>query len=244
MDVWLIDLGRAGASERLTTDPAREFDPAWVLDGTEIVFNSNRLEGGVTYSLFRRPADRSGDDRSLLSAGVTMSAPDWSPVHRLLMYTAAGNLWTIPVRDDPEPELFLGTPFTEHDGTFSPDGRWVAYVSNETGRQQVYVRPFPERDPPYPVSLNGGRAPRWRGDGKEIFFLSPNGTIMAAAIERGRAGVPVPLVETDLVGVGVGAFPYAVTRDGQRFLVPVALTPPGGTPITVVLNWPAMLRDR
>jgi hypothetical protein len=84
----------------------------------------------------------------------------------------------------------------------------------------------------------GGR----RRDGKEIFFLSPDGTIMAAAIERGRAGVPVPLFETDLVGVGVGAFPYAVTRDGQRFRVPVALTPPGGTPITAVLNWPGRLR--
>ena len=138
-----------------------------------------------------------------------------------------------------KPVIFLATPHNEVSGAFSPDGRWIAYWSDATGRREVYVRPFPIREGLFPISSNGGWSPRWRGDGKELFFLSLDGTVMVAGIDttKGfRATVPQPLFPTN--SSRNDANQYAVSRDGQRFLI---LRRGPSTPITVVLNWPAIL---
>jgi eukaryotic-like serine/threonine-protein kinase len=240
-DIWTIDLA-SGTTTRLTTHSAREFDPAWSPDGTDIAFISSRIGG--TFSLFRRSANGSGEDKQLVSGGA--GAPDWSP-DRVVMFTAPGqatgsDLWTVAVSDDPRRQEFLKTPFAEAGGEFSPNGQLVAYQSNESGRNEVYVRPFP-KGARIPISRDGGRAARWRGDGKELFFLTPDGMLMAAAFDSSKgllATVPQPLFQTHIVFAG-NNHPFAVTSDGNRFLIPVILNPAGAAPITVVLNWSARL---
>ena len=133
------------------------------------------------------------------------------------------DLWTLPLSGERTKSVFLQTAYDEASGTFSPDGRWIAYESNASGRNQVYVRPFPVRDGQFPISRDGGRAPRWSGDGRELFFLTPDGMLMAAGIDTTKAfaaTVPQPLFRTGLTNAG-SFHPYAVAKDGRRFLIPV-----------------------
>ena len=251
IDIWIIDFARDGASWRLTTHPAMDWDPAWSPDGREIAFHSNR-DGGI-YSLFRRSASGGGVDELLHRPARGLYAPDWSPDGRFLIYDENGgdtrnDLWILPLFGDRKlkPWVFLRERFAERNGAFSPDGRWIAYQSDESGRFEVYVRRFPAQGGSHLISRDGGRAPRWRDNGRELFFLAPDGTMMAAAIDPSndsQAGVPRPLFKTSLLGIANNK-PYVVTRDGQRFLVPVAVNPPGAAPLTIVLNWPAKLRGQ
>src|SRR5262249_53746420 len=136
------------------------------------------------------------------------------------------------------PAPFLDTRFDERGGSISPDGRMIAYESNETGRYEVYVRPFPAKEPAHQVSRDGGRAVRWRGDSREIFFLSRDSFMMAAGIEPncGEAvGEPVKLFATQLQAL---FHPYAVDGDGRRFLIPISVAP---EPLRVVLDWRGMI---
>jgi hypothetical protein len=144
------------------------------------------------------------------------------------------------VKDNPVEEVFLKTPHQEIGGVFSPNGRWIAYYSNASGRNEVYVRPFPVRDGVLPISRDGGLSPRWRRDGKEIFFLALDGVMMAADLDETNlrvAGVPRPLFPTHLTSV-TNFRPYAVSPDGQRFLFP---RPGPESPVVVVANWQARL---
>ena len=138
----------------------------------------------------------------------------------------------------------MQTPFTEGGGRFSPDGRWIAYVSNESGRQEVYVTPFPNASGKWQVSTAGGAWQRWRNDGREIFYLTPTNTLMAAEISAQGSAVKVgavrPLFETRLRTDG--RYPYDVSADGQRFLVNNDPLPAASSPITVVVNWTASLK--
>jgi len=158
------------------------------------------------------------------------------------MYMVNGDLWTVAASGDRNRKPWLNTSFNESGGEFSPDGWWVAYQSNESGRMEVSVRPFARRDDKFSISRDGGRYARWRGDGRELFFVRLDGKLMAADIDTTKgfaATVPKELFQTSLVP---GAnHPYAVSRDGQRFLIPVILNQPGATPLTVVVNWPARL---
>ena len=150
-------------------------------------------------------------------------APDWSRDGRFVIYTREGSgtgndLWTVPIDGDRQPQVFLATPHNEASATFSPDGRWIAYQSKSSGRSEVYVLPFPVRGGPVPVSRDGGWSPRWRGDGREIFFVSLNGSLMRAGIDPTNgftATVPTQLFTTDLRPDNNR--PYAVTKNGQRF---------------------------
>ena len=246
LDIWLIDLARAGLTWRLTDDPAWEFDPAWSPDGKLVAFNSNRPEPGKSlYALFVRPANSSGMDELLAARESSVSTPDWSPDRRFIVFGASGpgtdgDLWILPMTGERKPMLFLKTPYNESSATFSPDGRWIAYESNASGRSEVYVRPFPVKEGVFPISRDGGWSPRWRGDGKELFFLSLDGTLMSAVIDTGlAAALPKPLFSTTL-RPGNG-HPYAVMRDGQRFLIPIPHQPAGGSELTVIVNSSAML---
>jgi serine/threonine protein kinase len=238
--IWVMELA-TGRATRLTDDPAWEFDPAWSPDGMHIAFSSNRSNPGRgPYGLFMRASDGSGKDLSLreVEAGINVQTPDWSR-QDVIVYTNESDLWTLSMSGDRKPTAFLNSKHREASGTFSSDGRWIAYESNESGRTEVHVRPFPKREGVYPISRNGGVAPRWRGDGKELFFLSPERTMMVVRIDTAqgfKAEVPQRLFPTQL-GPGHNR-PYDVAADGQRFLIPIEVDPP---PLRLVMDWRALL---
>jgi Tol biopolymer transport system component len=238
-DIWLLDLA-TGRATRLTDDPAGDYDPAWSPDGKHIVFNSDRLG---RYSLFMRASDGSGVDVPLVKSETDdFTVASWSRANVLIFNVFndknASNLWTLSMSGDRTPKVFLSSTHSELNGTFSPDGRWVAYQSDASGRYEVVVRPFPNKDPAQTISRAGGMHPRWRGDGKELYFLSPYGTMMAAGFDATIGlpkGVPQPLFQT-LLGFGENR-PYAVDRNGERFLLPIAPAPE----LSAVMDWRALL---
>ena len=244
VDIWSIDVTGRGTADRLTTNPASDNDPAFSYDGRQIAFNSVRTG---TFSLFRRPSSPGGEDEPLGVAKGTATAPDWSRDGRFLMFTEQAqetqtDLWylSFPSR---KKTSYLHTSFEERSGTFSPDGRWVAYESNVTSRLEIYVDSFPEPKGPTRISRDGGRVPRWRGDGRELFFLAPDGTMMAAGIETANgihSTTPRSLFKTSLT-IPNNYHTFAVAHDGRRFLLPVRLNTQDFASITVVLNWPAKL---
>ena len=241
MDIWTIDLNPGGGARRVTEDPAYEADPAWSGDGRQLAFNSNQPDPrGTRWGLFVRPSDGSGQDVRLVDPVRVVASPDWSLDTKHIVYTDADDLWTVPTAGDRKPSIFLKTPAAEKEPVFSPDGRWVAYSSDRSGRDEVYIRPFPPRDPVHHVSRGGGWAPRWRRNGQELFFLSLDSTVMAVSIDPATGktlSVPRGLFPTELRH-GYQYRPYDVTRDGQRFLVP---TMRPGDDFRVVLNWRTLL---
>ena len=177
----------------------------------------------------------------------------WSPDGKYLIYSmvVAGSgydLWLLPnpgvMPHNPKAVKFLGSASDEIQASFSPDGRFVAYASNETGTYQVYVQTFPLSDRKWPVSTHGGYEPQWRGDGSEIYYLSEDRKLMAVQVGAGPSfGVPKPLFQTRVSGgVDPLRMHYVPARDGQRFLVNTQIGDPTPNPITVVLNWTAGLK--
>ena len=241
VDIWIIDLARVATPQRITDHPAREFDPVWSPDGTQVAFTSDRT--GEKNSLYVRSSSGSGEDQLLVKSETVITTPDWSR-DDVIMFSERGSatqsdLWTLSRSGERKRSVFLQTAYDELAAAFSPDGRWIAYESNKSGRNEVYVRPFPVNEQVLPISRDGGRAPRWRADGRELFFLAPDGTVMTAATDTTgdlTAAVAKPLFPTGSSFTG-NLRPYAVTRDGQRFLIPVPRKEPDS--ITVVLNWPA-----
>jgi len=241
-DIWLIDLATGGATP-LTDDHAGDYDPTWSPDGKYVVFNSTRL-GGL--SLFLRASDGSGVDVPLAtfeaSEADKFAVASWSRNDILIFNVLTKNgdidLWTMSMSGDRTRRVFVSSTQSELNGTFSPNGRWVAYQSNASGRYEIVIRPFPDKDPARTISRDGGKYPRWRGDGKEVFFVSPAGTMMAAAFDptRGVAqGEPQPLFATQ-IRVGDNR-PYAVAKDGQRFLLKVG----PDQQMVAVMDWRTLL---
>jgi dipeptidyl aminopeptidase/acylaminoacyl peptidase len=249
-DLWLLDGERMS---RLTFDPAVDDRAVWSPDGTQIVFRSARTSVGDVY---RKSTSGEGLEELLLTSGQSKVPTSWSSDGRFLLYQIANpqadaDLWIVPMSGDRTPSVFLKTPFRETAGTFSADGRWVAYQSNESGRVEIYVRPFvpPSRDASadkpgrqWQVSTAGGIYPRWRPDGKELYYLSPAGAMMAAPIavtgSTPDPGAPAVLFPTRIVGGGVDTlqgWQYDVAPDG-RFLINTMLDT-AVTPITLIQNW-------
>ena len=201
-----------------------------------IVFNSSRLGGG---SLFQRASDGSGVDVLLAKSEKSESntVASWSRadvlIFNVLKKDGDLDLWTLSMSGDRTRRVFVSSKQNELNGTFSPDGRWVAYQSNASGRYEIVVRPFPNKDPARTISRDGGRYPRWRGDRKELFFVSPDGTMMAAGFDATNGvsqGVPQPLFPTQIRG-GDNR-PYAVDKNG-RFLLNIGPDPQ----FVVVMDW-------
>ena len=223
VDIWLIDLERADRLTRLTDHTAAEYDPAWSPDGNTLLFNSNR-QG--TFTLFKKAAEPGAAEEPVMEGGW-MTTPEWSGPARSIFYSLATSnllrdIWTLPLDGDRKARPFLATRFDERDPAPSPDGRFVAYESDESGRREIYVRPYPAGQPAVPVSLAGGVAPRWRGDGKEIVFISPDGMMTGAAIDTStgfKVAPPKPLFPAR-TNTSNG-HPYAVANNGQRFLIAV-----------------------
>jgi serine/threonine protein kinase/Tol biopolymer transport system component len=261
-DVWMIDAGRSDSESRLTTDPTTESDPAWSHDESRIVFLSydQNVIQDREYTLFQRSSSGTGDNVFLTKAAI-ISTPEWSPDDRVVMFTrqsARGNgkptqpfeLWTIEPSGDRVAKPFLKEAGYQANGAFLPtNGRWIAYEADYahlgSAHSEIFVIRFPEADKRIPISTNGGRAPRWSGDGKELFFLGPDDTLMVAHIETVngvlKASVPEQLFRTGLNQTGFAAHPYVVTKDGQMFLMPKVLELPRRAPVTAVMNWPAKL---
>jgi eukaryotic-like serine/threonine-protein kinase len=246
VDVWVIDIA-TNIRSRLTADAGRDVSPVWSRDGTRIAFQSTRLAMGP--ALRQAFATEARPDELLLEGpgNFTMTPSDWSSDGRFIVYTTHGSdIWALPLFGDRRPFALARTPFTETSGVFSPDGRWIAYTSNEGGQPDVYVRSFPGDGNKWQVSKDGGRHPLWRADGKELFYLAADGSMMAVSIDTTS---PLnPSVPKSLFPAGAAAFgynqAYGVTKDGQRFLVNVRSQPTTGTaPLTIVLNWTAAIRN-
>jgi eukaryotic-like serine/threonine-protein kinase len=251
-DLWIYDVAR-GLRTRFTFDAADEMSAVWAPDGSRVVFNSRR-QGNL--DLYLQASSGAGTEEPLLADGRNNLYPsDWSPDGRHLLYftgnanSPTGNdVWSLPMSGDRKPAPILRSEFSETFGRFSTDGRWVAYVSNESGRNEVYVASFGGAGGKWQVSTAGGMFPRWRRDGKEIFFLSPENRLMSAAVNGQESafavGVVQPLfdVRPRLEGfAGSNAWSYAVSANGQRFLVNTLVEQAVSPPIALVVNWTAGL---
>jgi hypothetical protein len=194
------------------------------------------------YDLYQKSASGAGQEELLLKTGNGKFASDWAVSGRLLLYTELApktkyDVWILPMDREPKPAALLRTEFNERDGAFAPDGKWIAYASDESGRYEIHVQPHPATGAKWQVSRDGGHWPRWRQDGKELYWLDEDGTLMVAQVSMGpvfRPGMPQPLFET---GITTLLERFAVSGGGKRFLVPMPVEERGGHPATVVWNW-------
>ena len=249
-DLWIFDLAR-GIREPFTSDPADDFAPVWSPGGDRLAFSSVR-KGGV--DLYQK-ATAGGAEEPLNAGGLSLGkfAAHWSPDGRSILFIAGGrvisrsDLMYLAVDGTRKPETFLGSSFVETQARFSPDGRWVAYASNESGRFEVSVRPFPGPGEKRQVSISGGNWPRWRRDGAELFFVAPDRILTSASVivkdREFRIGEVRPLFPVRFRPTSrLDAYPYDVTGDGQRFLLNTFVEEAASAAITLVVNWPAALK--
>jgi Tol biopolymer transport system component/predicted Ser/Thr protein kinase len=245
MDIWLHDFSH-GTSQRLTFGPTTNLMAAWSPDGGRIAFASNRTG---TFDIYQKASSGVGSEDLLLHSSEASFPYDWSPDGRWLLYgssTRQFDLWLLPLTGDKrKPVPYLANQFHRSQGRFSPDGRYIAYASNESGRNEVYVQPFPEASGgKWLVSKGGGNQPHWRHDGKELFYISTDSKVMAVDVTTTpvfRNGNPKVLFATRISGGAItqNITRYDVTPDGQKFLIntlPAEAAAPA-SPITVVLNW-------
>ena len=251
-DIWIIDLAR-NVPLRLTFDPQPEASPVWSPDGSQVAYESARSE---QTSIRHRLVNGAAGDEPLLedsplpgSRLQNTTPSDWSGDGRFLAYTqrtssTTSDVWVLPLFGDRKAFPLLQTGFVEVSGAFSPDGRWIAYTTNEAGQPNVYVQPFPGAGGKYQVSKDGGGHPVWRADGKELFYLGPDATLMAVPIDTTGQFDIGPAQALFLTGAPRfnTSRVYAVTKDGKRFLVNARPQPASGTPLTVVLNWTAAIQ--
>jgi serine/threonine protein kinase len=245
-DVWVVDLVRRIWS-RATTDRANDASPLWSPDGTRIAFRSNRRGNS---DIFHKRSSGSAAEQVWFSIRANLITTDWSADDRHIVFTNVSSqggfsVWTVATAPQSIPTLAVQSSLNALHGKLSPDGRWLAYASDESGQWEVYVRRFPDSEDRRQISANGGSEPRWRRDGRELFFLSSDMTIMSAAIPGGdafAAEAPTPLFQTRVPLTGNPyRVNYAVSRDGQRILVNVAEGEGLSAPLTVLSNWPALL---
>jgi eukaryotic-like serine/threonine-protein kinase len=243
--VWTLDIG-TGARSRLTFPGSDDWQPIWSPDGLRVLFGSYR-NGPI--DMYITPASGGGNDREFMRSSIQKGPRDWSRDGRFVLYTQDSpemkeDLWARPVEDNATPIAIAVTNAREFDGRFSPDGRWVSYVSTETGGNEIYVQPFPPTGGKWQVSTGGGHSPRWRGDGRELYYLTPRGELKAAPITATSgpfaAGPAQTLFRVGAIRSGApGNTTYEVTRDGQRFLLNQLKGSPPPPSISVILNWAA-----
>jgi eukaryotic-like serine/threonine-protein kinase len=255
-NIWLYEFAR-GVTTRFTFDPGVDVDPVWAPDGSRIAFGSSR---SGTLDLYQKASNLAGDDELLFKSSEAKVPGSWSPDGRFLLYylpLAPNQIWLLPLGvggADRKPVPFAKSEFNQAAGRFSPDGHWVAYSSNESGRDEIYVRPFdassatgssPAGGTPvtgkWMASKDGGTTPLWRRDGKELFYMSLDGSAMA--VDVSTSGVFQAEIPKALFKVPRGELFWDVSSDGKRFLMaaPSDASASAPAPFTVVLNWQAGL---
>jgi len=245
---------------RVTTAGRRNVAPIWSPAGDRIAFTQVRVVESQT-TLRARPANGAGQDEVLLTVpGVGTALEQWSRDGKFLVYHTADpttklDVWVLPLAEpasERKPVPFLRSEFNQLHGQLSADSHWMAYTSDESGRREVYVRPFPTGEQQWKISTGGGEQPRWRRDGQEIFYVAPDGKMMAVPVRAAPAptlsfepAIPAPLFQTHIAqpdGV-LNGFQYDVTADGKQFLIITTGPASGGPspPLVTVVNWNAGL---
>jgi eukaryotic-like serine/threonine-protein kinase len=242
-DIWVVDVVR-GLRSRVTFDPSDERSAMWSPDGKSLVFTSKGLD------LYAKTIGVA-TEAAFVKDGVSKDPRGWSPNGEVFIYRASGattrnDLWIKPRDPQQQPYPFLATPFDENYATFSPDGRWLAYASNESGRSEIYATSFPSGEGKWQISTSGGMFPRWRRDGKEIVYLSTDNTLMSVSINGTGSALEVPAADMLFqVNVAPGpGDPFDLTPDGQRFIVNTALPAAAPPSIVVLYNWPELINKR
>lgn len=251
-DLWTWDTSRS-AAQMVHKDPTFAEMPIWSPRGDSFVFGSNRVVG--TPNFYRRAFGGTGQDEALFASESRKTLNQFSRDGRFIVYSQTDiktreDLWVLPMENGKagKPAVFLNSEFNELHGQLSPDGRWMAYTSDESGRREVYVRAFPSGAEPSRISLNGGEEPRWRGDGKELYFVAADGKVMAVGLKV-EAG-PRPSLQPSAAEALFEAPPlahyfptsiaYDVTANGKRFLIDVSVAAAAvSSPLQVALNWEA-----
>jgi Tol biopolymer transport system component len=254
--IWLLHLTR-GVNARFTFDVAPDTSPVWSPDGSRIAYGASRA-GGM--GIYQKAANGMSAEQTLISpVGQPMYPNHWSGDGRFLLYTkeaakTKSDLWVLPLSKNGEPAgesiPFAATDYNETQGRFSPNSHWIAYGSDESGREEIYLRSFPASQgdgTKLQISRDGGREPHWRGDGRELFYVSLDRKIMVVDVSDAggvRLGAPTPLFE--LSGTAeqndFSSWPWDVTPDGKRFLM--GKTKTSSQPVTVALNWSAELKNK
>jgi Tol biopolymer transport system component len=242
-NLWTYELQRDSA-KRLTFHSGIDGVPIWSPDGTSLVFSSTRQ---LRNDLYIKNSDGAQEEKSIVRDDLNKFPSDWSRDGKYILYTGDTDFWSVTVPEI-KSSLFLKAVSALRNGQFSPDGKWVAFASNETGKWEIYVTSFPDARGKWQVSIGGGEQPRWRGDGKELFYLSSDVKMMAAPVTLGAnfdAVTPIALFQTTpRQSVSrTDLFVYDVSRDGQRFLINTQVKQGESQPMSVVLNWPAKLNQ-
>ena len=240
-DIWVFDLDR-GVSTRLHSDAVDEILPVWSPDGSAVFYRSDRQGPPDIYAI---RVGIPGSEKQVLREPLVEQPEDVSPDGRLLVYgkeehSTARDIWLLDLSETPKPVPWLRTRFDEVSPRFSPDGRWIAYESNESGDPEIYAALREGGGEKKRISPSGGRKPRWRRDGRELYYLRPNGLLMAVPVAPGtrlEAGAPAGLFRMDPPIEN-----YDVAPDGSRFLVTTRVGSAHQSPLRVILNWPAVLR--
>jgi Tol biopolymer transport system component len=246
-DIWVADVA-TGIKSRVTSGPGWDFGPKWSPDGSQVRFGSirqgpanlyvKRSSGGETEQLFLKSSDFLGPT-------------DWSADGHLFLFQnlTKYKVAALPLNGTQDSSFVLKSEYVEGDGTLSPDGKWLAYTSNESGSWDVYVQPYPSLDHKWRISPDGGSRPQWRRDSRELFYVGPDQQLMAVPVTADAsftAGAPVPLFPMRIIPLPPTQprQQYAVSANGERFLVNTVLEPASPTPVTIVLNWSAAVEAK
>ena len=248
--IWIFDRD-SGSRRRFTTDPNDTNRPVWSADGETLFFRMAGVNGPP--DIYQKRLDGRGGQELRLALDGVQQPDDASPDGRFLVYADVNratirDIWILPLSLAASPRPFLRTPAVEQDARVSPDSHWIAFVSSESGKAEVYVAPADNPGAKRPVSVNGGLAPRWRQDGRELVYLDLTDTFMSVEFTSApvmSVGQPQPLFSSGRLlrgpGGGFGEPYYDLAPDGQSFLVNRLVHDPALEPITVVLNWPSLL---
>jgi Tol biopolymer transport system component len=243
-DIWIFDLNRR-VPTRFTSDPGNEMTSTWSASGSEIVFSAQKE---ITQDLYIGSSDGTGAIRGVVTGGTNEFSYGILPDGLLLFNTqvnippTGADIFTTSIHGG-TPSTLIRTPANESQGRVSPNRRWVMFMSDEAGANDIYIAAFPSGAGKVRVSTDGGTAARWRGDGKEIFYLAGDGSLMAVEADSDSPQIKLGRSRALLtMRTGTGRVPYAVTRDGQRFLATVATDTEAAPTLTVISNWLGLQR--